>query len=398
VNTIAAQRTCRRVQAAWIASWIRTAASALLPLAAGLSIVGCAPPRDSAEEPAPAPKRTAETPTQSLIFVTLDGVRRREIFQGVDPALAARFKLPPAEVKGPRDLVPNMYRLFFDEGTVLGDPALGGGISASGPRFVSLPSYLEMMMGVSSGCTNNECKPKMRNTIAEELAASSPLAPSAVFASWERVARAAADDEPHPSLTISAGREQGSVIAAWPGHGAYRPDRVTGPLALEYLREHRPRFLWISLGDTDEYAHHNNYPGYLSALQAADQLLGSIVEELDRMGEAGRRTAVIVTTDHDRSANFADHGEPGTGDVWLLARGPSIAAAGPIVTSAPRRLRDIAPTFRALLGLPARPCDGCGHAIEELLPREGVEPPTFAAERSGVRTALAPAPRGGRDL
>lgn len=341
-----------------------------------------------------------ERPTQNVIFITLDGVRRREIFAGVDQALAARFKLPPAEVRSARDLVPNMYRLFFDEGTVLGDPRAGGGIAASGPRFVSLPSYVEMMTGAPSGCWNNDCIPKMRPTIAEELAAMSPAAPAAVFASWERVARAAAGSGARGSLMISAGREAGSNLSPWPGHGAYRPDRATQDLALDYLREYEPRFLWISLGDTDEYAHHNNYPAYLNALRSADEFIGAVAQELDRMGERGERTAVIVTTDHDRSANFADHGDPGSGDVWLLARGPSIAPAGPIPTSAPRYLRDIAPTIRALLGLPARSCHDCGRPIDELLPRDGLEPPSFAAEKAGVRTALAPEADGepGRGL
>jgi hypothetical protein len=333
-----------------------------------------------------------QIPTQSLVFITIDGVRRREIFEGVDPRLAARAKLKRADVKDARELLPNMYSLFFDEGTVLGDPRQSGGISATGPHFVSLPSYLEMMMGVSSGCTNNDCVPKMRTTIMEELNALSPPAPSGVFASWEAVSRAAVAREPGGFLTISAGREEGSNIGPWPGHGAYRPDRVTGPLALDYLRENRPRFLWISLGDTDEYAHHNDYASYLQALRAADELIGTIARELDKMGEPGERTALIVTTDHDRSSNFTDHGGPGSGDVWLLARGPSIPAAGSIGTSSHRYLRDIAPTIRALFGLPARACEGCGRPIDELLPHDVAEPPTFAAEGSGIRTALAPKP------
>ncbi|HZF50860.1 MAG TPA: hypothetical protein VE093_19505 [Polyangiaceae bacterium] len=396
METIAAapHRDHRPAQAAGRSSWVRAAIAALVPLAAGLELAACSPLKESAPEPTPVIEVRPEAPTQSLVFVTLDGVRRREIFLGVDPMLAARSKLPRAEVKSARDLLPNMYRLFFDEGTVLGDPRKEGGVAASGPHFVSLPSYLEMMMGVSSGCWNNDCIPTMRVTIAEELAASNPLAPSAVFASWERIARAAAADKATGSLTISAGREKGSGIAPWPGHGAYRPDRVTGPLALNYLRDNRPRFLWISLGDTDELAHHNDYRGYLAALRSADELLGSIAAELDRMGERGARTALIVTTDHDRSANFTDHGDAGSGSVWLLARGPSIAPAGSIGTSTQRYLRDIAPTLRALFDLPARPCEGCGRPIDELLPREGVEPPTFAAESSSVRTALAPSSEG----
>lgn len=41
-----------------------------------------------------------------------------------------------------------------------------------------------------------------------------------------------------------------------------------------YLRQVEPSFLFLGLGDTDEYAHRNDYRGYLRALGHADHVVG----------------------------------------------------------------------------------------------------------------------------
>ena len=70
----------------------------------------------------------------------------------------------------------------------------------------------------------------------------------------------------------------------------------------------RPRFLFIGLGETDEYAHHNNYGKYLDALHYADQVVGQVAAELATLRREGRRATLLVTTDHERSRHFVNHG------------------------------------------------------------------------------------------
>jgi hypothetical protein len=274
-------------------------------------------------------------------------------------------------------MLPNIHKLFFKGGTALGDPRLGGGVKASGPRYVSLPGYLEMMIGAPSPCRSNDCYPKLGDTIADVIAkkAGSPDA-AAVFGSWEVIARAATGAGPDGLVTVSAGRAEGDGTQAAPGHGRYRPDSATRALALEYLRQASPRFLWVALGDTDEWAHANNYTGYLRALRAADRFVGEVASVLAAKGERGDRTMLIMATDHGRGPSFKDHGEAGSESVWLLARGPEVAARGAVPTQKPRFLRDIAPTIRAVLDLPAKACKGCGEVLDEILRRPEDEPPS----------------------
>src|SRR5581483_9484330 len=90
----------------------------------------------------------------------------------------------------------------------------------------------------------------------------------------------------------------------------------------------QPRFAFIGLGDTDEHAHRDDYAGYLESLRAADRFVGQLLATLAQLGEYGAETAVIVTTDHGRAANFSSHGAgaPESQRVWLVAGGAGLRA------------------------------------------------------------------------
>lgn len=311
---------------------------------------------------------------QNVILVTLDGVRWQEVFGGVDPRLAEEARLPRSAIEGVRDLLPGMHRLFFEGGTVLGDPRLPGGIAASGPHFVSLPGYLEILTGEVSGCRNNDCKPSLARTLADDVGKLPAVRREqvAVFASWEMLSGVAAAPREAPGASragalVDAGRSKHDPAPAFPGIEGYRPDRGTAALAIAHLLQHRPRFLWVALGDTDEWAHRSDYRGYLEALRFADRFVEELCMHLGEMGAYGERTALLVTTDHGRDESFHAHGGPGSGRVWLMARGGGIPRRGVIGTRRQRHLRDLAPTVQSLLRLPVRGCSGCGQVIEELV-------------------------------
>lgn len=308
----------------------------------------------------------------AVVLVTLDGVRWQEIFNGVDPQLAARDGMPRAAVVPAASLMPNVRRLFFDGGVVLGAPGRGAGIGALGPRWVSLPAYVELMTGARSTCWSNDCDPVIGWNLAEALRGDVPET-TAVFASWERIGVVF----PDPGVVaVHAGRGKSDEPLAHPGNGGYLPDRVTARRAIAHLVERRPRFLWLALGDTDEWAHRNDYRGYLDALRAADAVIGEVTAHLAEMPGYGERTALLVTTDHGRDDGFADHGGRASADGWLLARGAGVASVGAVATARRRSLRDVAPTVLSLLGRTPEACDECGQVLEEVL---ATPAPTVAA-------------------
>jgi hypothetical protein len=334
-----------------------------LLLALGLLFTSCGEGPPVAPVAPAEPKGSVEPEgAGNVVLVTLDGVRWQEIFEGADPERADAAGLPRGDARTARALTPNLHRLFFDQGTVLGDPRIGAPFLASGPNFVSLPGYVEIMTGAPSGCDGNDCEPHLAWAIA---GAAAHDAPAAIFASWERIARAVPAGA--AGLLVRAGRGPGEEAPPYPGNGEYLPDARTAAMAVDHLVRHRPRFLWVALGDTDEWAHRHDYRGYLDALRFADGFVGEIAAHLAGMGAFGARTTVVVTTDHGRDASFADHGGSASAGVWLMARGGLVKSHGPAPLLRPRHLRDIAPTLAAVLGEPVPRGDARGEVLDELL-------------------------------
>jgi hypothetical protein len=321
----------------------------------------------------------------NVILVTIDGVRWQEVLTGADQALADAAALARGEARTARALTPNLHRLFFDEGAVIGDPRVGEPFTASGPVFVSLPGYVEIMTGAESGCSGNDCEPDVRWAIAGSIARSAaPEGSSAVFASWERIARALPRDA--AGLTVRAGREPGEEAPPYPGNGEYRQDQRTAAMAIDHLVRHRPRFLWVALGDTDEWAHRHDYRGYIEALRFADGVVGELAAHLNDMEDYGARTTILVTTDHGRDASFADHGGPSSAGVWLMARGARIARRGITPLPRTRHLCDIAPTVAVLLGERGPEGPNRGEVLAELLRSEGAVPRSAGAGQRDAST------------
>lgn len=325
-----------------------------------------------------------------VAVIAVDGVRWQEIFEGVDRRRAAKSGLPVVEAA---TLMPNLHWLATARGAALGAPGRGT-ISASGPNFVSLPGYVELFTGGPSiDCQHNLCPPVSIPTLADEFTIDGDPGEVAVFASWPTLARAVGRQPDR--MLVSIGRDgtnmpdllgspsllpllhEGEEAAPAPGYGSYRPDAKTAPLALAYLRERAPRFLFVGLGDTDEHAHHNDYASYLEALRHADRFIGDVAITLSAMSAEGTSTLLFVTSDHGRAESFAQHGGawPESGRVWLVAAGDAVRARGRVTSPAPRHLADVGATIRALSDL--EPAATSGMVLTELFDA----PPALQAAR-----------------
>lgn len=336
----------------------------------------------------------------SYILVALDGVRWQEIFQGTDPTRSD-------EVVSARALTPHIHALA-DKGVAIGAPDHTE-FSASGPNFVSLPGYSEMLVGRPPACTDNDCSQTASFTLIDGFAERYGAESVAAFTSWRNIERVAASS--NSEAGVSAGRTGGrtrSILMEDPAmrelleHGEedfdkddYRPDALTIPLALEFMRKAPPSFMFVSLGDTDEHAHHDEYNEYLEALRNADNFIGQLSAMADARRAAGIETVIIVTTDHGRAANFKDHGGPfpESSRTWLVASGGPVPIKGEVATSTARTLSDIAPTIASWAGVRMEIAETTGTLIPEL---SGVcgpvrrEAPAANAARKDVLDVPAP--------
>jgi hypothetical protein len=324
----------------------------------------------------------------TIVVLALDGVRYHEIFEGVDPELARSHGLEQREIVSAEQLMPRLHAIIATHGAALGAPGHGASISASGPNFLSLPGYAEIFSGRRvTDCHDNQCASGGTATVVDELGSRSRDVERdlAVITSWPEIAKVASLEP--ASAAISTGRHGGRTRNALaddagsrailersedanpqPGHGDFRPDRFTAELALYRLAHERPRFLFIGLGEPDEFGHLNDYRGYLDSLRRSDEIIARVDAELAHAALNGARTALFITTDHGRAQGFVDHGKlyPESARVWLVATGSACTARGFVNASAPRHLADIAPTVRDLAGLPADSSGAAGEPLREL--------------------------------
>jgi hypothetical protein len=279
-----------------------------------------------------------------VILVTIDGVRWQDVFNGTDPILYKGKTIPA------RELLPNLYGSFADHGMVVGRDST---FVATGPAHISLPGYLEIMRGhPSTDCQTNECEPKLEETMADLFET------SAVFASWDTIRKTVSKNPDR--FVINCGRNYRSQ--AWKNLGFkddvtfpeffdpwYRPDDLTKKAVLEYLEHNTPQFLWVSLGDTDEWAHAGNYQKYLESLVDADKFVGQMISWANAQ-PCAKDFTFIVTADHGRSLHWQDHGwDAESARDWVMIYGRSTPAEGFVHYNRTKSLSNILPTVKSLV-------------------------------------------------
>lgn len=390
--------------------------------------------------------RTTTYDKDTVLLITVDGARWQDVFDGADPALIGDEDI--GDWAEPDRLLPNI-RALMREGVALGGEPGCGVVRPAGTSNVSLPGYLEILSGHTTSCSSNTCMlarsggNRRPSTILDD-AVDAGLSVASV-SSWEPLALAVTSKPsspfrsaeapvdiapsvllehaaPAPSgepmtvgrpFVVSAGTEQwvgmqphaGSVLEALVLHGSrsgpepspapqghYRPDTFTSAVAIELLRTIHPRFMHIGLGDADELAHRGDYIGYLTALHAADALIGDATATVaptvnplrpgDRSNPASNSSVtdlarsggltILVVADHGRAgASFRDHGVmyADSGRSFVLAFGRDIPRRGRTCLKHDVRLVDVGATIRSLLNLPPASASSgsAGHPIDEIV-------------------------------
>jgi len=328
---------------------------------------------------------------RTVVIVVIDGARWQEMFVGVDPMLARLHRLARREVLEASKLLPEIHAIVDRGGAALGVPGHGAEISASGPAYLSLPGYTELFSGrPATSCRSNNCPNVTQPTLVDDLIREQALGPRdvTIFSSWPGILHAIALDRSR--ALVSAGQRNGSNLSVLkadpqarrlfelgarsknqPGQPDYRPDRHTAALALHWLRTNRPRLLFLSLGDADEYAHFGSYRRYLSALRESDAVIGELARSIDELNAAGWPAALFVTADHGRDRHCRDHGakSPESARSFLIATGAGIARGGAVDAPRARHLADLAPTLRVLMRLEPQLRPDSGEVMTELLDR-----------------------------
>ena len=131
-------------------------------------------------------------------------------------------------------------------------------------------------------------------------------------------------------------------------------DVFTHNYALEYVKRKQPRLVYISYGETDDFAHDKDYDQYLNSAHRTDQFIADLWHWVEQDPHYAGKTAFVIATDHGRGAEdrWIGHGGDwiGSENIWVALLGPGIEAKGEM--SGGKRLyqNQLAATVAALLG------------------------------------------------
>jgi arylsulfatase A-like enzyme len=140
---------------------------------------------------------------------------------------------------------------------------------------------------------------------------------------------------------------------------------------MEYLKVKKPKVFFLSLGETDEWAHEGEYDRYLDAANMSDRLFGELWSTVQKMPEYRGKTTLIIATDHGRGGApraWESHGAniSGAEDIWLAVLGPDTPALGEIKSSKLTQSQIAATIVKAL-----------GKNYSQVQPRAAVPAPVF---------------------
>lgn len=327
--------------------------------------------------------RGGEAPqTERVIFVMTDGFRWEELFSGgesrlmsLDPGgvkdaegLKREFDRPTAEERRAA-LLPFIWSVIAKEGQIWGNPERDSIVEVTNGKNFSYPGYSEILCGFADPRIDSNKKiPNPNFTVFEWLYKKPRLEGKvAAFAAWDvfpsifNAERCGflvnAGYEPLPGFPENPKIQLLNALKVelpkkWGGEPY---DAITFQSAYEYLRTQKPKLLFLSLGETDEWGHEGRYDEYLVAAQRFDSYLRKLWETLQEDVEYRGKTTMIISTDHGRGgfpAEWKSHGEKiaGSERIWLMAIGPDTAPLGEREKTQKIGQNQIAATIAALLG------------------------------------------------
>ena len=178
----------------------------------------------------------------------------------------------------------------------------------------SYPGYSETLCGFADPRINsNDNVPNPNVTVLEWLKnRPSFQGDIAAFGAWDVIA--AVFNPERSKLTVNAGYDPFIAIPDTPrlellNHLKAETPRVWDDepfdaipfyTAVEYLKAKKPRVLYLSLGETDDWAHAGKYTEYLDSAHRVDSYLRALWELVQSMPEYRGNTTLIFSPDHGR--------------------------------------------------------------------------------------------------
>ncbi|MEO8470680.1 MAG: sulfatase-like hydrolase/transferase [Chryseolinea sp.] len=334
--------------------------------------------------------------TENVVLITLDGMRWQEIFNGGDSAFMRQqefLKDPKLKDKFWRNdmaerrkaLLPFLWTTVAQNGQLYGNRKAGSLMNVSNNQWFSYPGYNELLTGTPDNeHIHSNDKFLNPNTNVLEFIQSQPgfAKKVAAYTSWDVFPFII--NEKRNGIPVSSGlvkatgqlteEEQtlNKLMVSLPNPlGDVRLDAFTFYYGLQYMKKNKPRVMYFSFDETDDFAHGGEYAAYLNSAHNTDGFFNELWNYLQSESMYKGKTTLIITCDHGRGPGTDDwknHGTetPGSDQIWMAVIGPDTPATGEI-TSGQNYQNQIAKTLASLLGLEYKNQKPVGDVIQSVM-------------------------------
>ena len=321
----------------------------------------------------------AQSKTENIVIVTLDGMRWQEVFNGADKFLLKdkRFTKDSSSTAGKfwndseiirrKKLFPFIWTTIEKQGQIYGNRAYGNEVNNANPFKFSYPGYNEIFTGYPDTSVNSNDKILNKNTnVLEYLNKQTSFSGNvAAFSTWDVFpyilnkwrshiyVNADTDSLKFTDKNLQLINDLQFLTAKPIG---VRPDVLTYMAAREYMKAYKPKALYIAFDETDDYAHSGEYDQYLNSAHAEDAMIADLWNYIQSTPGYKDQTTLVITADHGRGGakleEWCDHGEKinDAGHIWIAVLGPDTKPLGEIKSKQILYQKQLAATFAAILG------------------------------------------------
>lgn len=339
---------------------------------------------------------------KNIIIITTDGFRWQEVFRGADSAYlhnkdlvkdtgltTAQFWDKDQNVRREK-LMPFFWNVIAKQGQLYGNRDLDNKVNVSNLYKISYQGYNEIFTG-HNNLKFNPNLPVLNKSknILEFLNTQEDYKGSvAAFSSWNIFPFIL--NEKRSNFPVNSGYEMldetvdstNAIINKLQQNVANksktRYDLLTFASAREYIEQHHPKVTFIGFGETDHYAHQDQYDLYLQKANQVDRFIAELWYYIQTDPFYKGNTTLIITTDHGRGkkeGTWHTHGlfTAGSGDTWLAMMGPDILPKGEMKVEQQLYQKQIAQTVASIAGVEFK----ADHPVEKAItfPTETNEKP-----------------------
>ncbi|SDR90274.1 Metalloenzyme superfamily protein [Polaribacter sp. KT25b] len=332
-------------------------------------------------------KQEIEHAASKVFVITLDGLRWQELFSGADSLLIANkeyvndtlalknlfWKYKATERR--EILFPFIWSEVAVMGQIHGNRWQGSKMNLTNGMHFSYPGYNEILTGKADDkrINSNSKIPNPNITILEIAEKNDAYKGKvAAFGSWDVFPSII--NEERSGLYVNAGfREakganlsdkelflnelQAETPSPW---GGVRLDVFTHHYALETIKKKHPKLVFISYGETDDFAHDGEYDAYLKSANRTDEYIKKLWYFTQQDSFYKGKTTFIITTDHGRGTeplkSWKHHGNSikNTDQVWVIAFGQHVEPQGEIVSEEQIFTNQVAASVAKILDIEIR--------------------------------------------